>query len=613
MKFHFFFLCILLQVTLYAQEFKFAHVSDTHIGNHTAAEDLVRTVKSINGDTSISFVILSGDITEFGSDEELALAKKILDSLNKPWYIIPGNHDANWSESGSNSFKKTFGAEHFSFVHRNYLFIGTASGPNMRMSPGQIPREHIVWLDSTLKNLKDPSIPIIYINHYPQDTSLNNWYEAIDRLKQKNIQLILCGHGHANRKFNFEGIPAIMGRSNLRAKDSVGAYNIVTIKNGLATYEKTNPITGEKNKWAEIPLFDHDFKKDTTKYYRPSYAINKEYPNVKLKWSYQDDSDIGSGVAGKDGLLIATNTTGEIYALNSKTGKLVWQYKTGGKIYATPAVEGDKVVVASTDNTIYCLSLKTGKPFWSFKTAKPIVANALIKNKTAFIGSGDGHFRAVDINTGSLKWEYDSLKGFVVARPFFYQNKIFFGAWGTELYALDASTGKLAWKWSNGSSNRMFSPAACYPVAAHGKLFIVAPDRYMTAFDAETGTVIWRKQDPSNRVRESMGLSVDSSLVYAKTMDGFVIGVSTSASEMQINWKSDTQLGYELAPTPIVEKEGVIFVPSDSGLVTAVNRANGQILWKHKISNSLITCLLPLKSKEVVATTMDGKIICLGY
>ena len=95
-------LFILAGLFLKGQPFTFAHISDTHIGNQTAEEDLRRTIKSINGNPSISFVVLTGDITEFGSDDELALAKKLLDSLNKPWHIIPGNHDANWSESGSN-------------------------------------------------------------------------------------------------------------------------------------------------------------------------------------------------------------------------------------------------------------------------------------------------------------------------------------------------------------------------------------------------------------------------------------------------------------------------------------------------------------------------------
>ena len=613
-KSFFLFLSLLSSVIIKAQQpFIFAHISDTHIGNQTAEEDLKRTINSINNNPSISFVVLTGDITEFGSDDELTLAKKILDSLNKPWHIIPGNHDANWSESGSNSFKKIFGAESFSFVFNSYLFLGTASGPNMRMSPGQVPREHIVWLDSVLNNQKDRNLPVIFLNHYPQDTSLNNWYEVIDRLKKRNVQLIICGHGHANRKLNFEGIPAIMGRSNLRARDSIGGYNLVTIKNGLATYEVINPLTGDRQKWAEVVLAKQDFKKDTTKYYRPSYAINKKYPFVKESWVYQDNSDIGSGTASRDNLVIASNTNGVVYALNNKTGKKVWEFKTGGKIYATPSISNNNVIIASTDNNIYNLNFLNGKKIWVYKTEKPFVANTIVENKTVYIGSSDGHFRAIDIDKGGLKWDYDSVKGFVVTRPLFYNNKLFFGSWGTELYALDAATGKPTWKWNNGSANRMFSPAACYPVATSGKLFIVAPDRYMTVFNAETGHVIWRKQDPANRVRESLGMSNDSSLVYAKTMDGDVIGISTRADTMNITWRAKADLGYELAPTALVESNSVVYIPSDDGMVTAAARANGKILWKHKVSNALITHILPVKANEIIVTSMDGKITCLKF
>ena len=63
-----------------------------------------------------------------------------------------------------------------------------------------------------------------------------------------------------------------------------------------------------------------------------------------------------------------------------------------------------------------------------------------------------------------------------------------------------------------------------------------------------------------------MGLSKDSLLVYAKTMQGELIGVSTSDSDMKITWKSNTALNYEIAPTAIVESENVVYVPSNSGI-----------------------------------------------
>src|SRR5690606_17686357 len=105
---------------------------------------------------------------------------------------------------------------------------------------------------------------------YPQDSSLNNWYEVIDRLKKRNIQLILCGHGHTNRKYTFEGIPGVMGRSNLQAKDSVGGYNIVTIENGAASFEERKPIIETQRKWLEVKLANHHFDADTIHYPRPS-------------------------------------------------------------------------------------------------------------------------------------------------------------------------------------------------------------------------------------------------------------------------------------------------------------------------------------------------------
>jgi len=603
----------LIATVVRSQSFKFGFVTDTHIGSANSAEDLRRTVQDINADSSLRFVVITGDVTEFGSDNELRLAKQILDSLNKKWYIIPGNHDGGWSESGGNSFRNVFGAETFSFTYNGYLFAATNSGPNMRMGPGQVPRENLVWLDSVLNHMKKPDMPVIYLNHYPQDSSLNNWFEAIDRIKRRNIQLILLGHGHANHKYDFEGIPGVMGRSNLRAKDSIGDYNIVTIQDGTAIFEERNPVLKTQKKWLETPLIDHHFKNDTTRYFRPSYAVNKEFNTVSRVWEFQDQSDIGAGTSFLKKLVYAANTNGDIYALNINTGKRKWLFHTNGKIYSTPVVTDKYVVVGSSDMHLYCLSEKSGKLIWKYEAQKPVLATPVIQNNIVYFGGSDGHFRALNLKTGKIVWDFDQVMGFVTTKPLNYQHTIYFGCWSNDFYALDIASGKLIWKWNNGTSNRRFSPAACYPVATHGRIFIVAPDRYMTSLDAATGKVIWRKTTPDIRVRESMGLSTDSSLVYVKTMDGQLYGISSTANDMLVSWNSSLQLPYELAPSAITENEGVIYVPTHSGMACAVDRQTGNVLWEHKISNCLVNMIMPLGNNKVVVSTMDGKIVCLKY
>lgn len=365
----------------------------------------------------------------------------------------------------------------------------------------------------------------------------------MDRLKKRNIQLFLVGHLHQNYNRVFEGVPGVIGRTNMRGTDTVGAFNVVTFSNGKATFEERKPLTNIKNKWAEAVLYTHDFKNDTTHYPHPSYAINNAFPNVKMLWQYKDKFDIGAGIAVKDNLIISTNTEGIIYALDVKDGQKKWAFKTNGKIYSTPVISSNFMVVASTDSVVYCLNPGDGKLIWKYKTMMPNVASPAINNGVVYIGASDGHVWAFQLKDGKLLWDFSKVKDFVMTKPLVYNGKVYFGSWGNEFFALNAATGNLAWKWNDTSDNRMFSPAGCRPVATKGKVFIVALDQYMTAFNASTGNIIWRQKRPEIKVRESMGLSADSSVVYVRSTDGRLYSISTTAAGMEGNSVVNLQIG----------------------------------------------------------------------
>lgn len=599
------------------EKFVFAHISDTHIGGATATEDLELTIADINKNPQIEFVIHTGDVTEFGSDEELYLAKQILDKLNKPYYIVPGNHDSKWSESGCNTFIKVFGSENFAIEKHGYLFIGTASGPNMRMSPGQIPREHLTFLDSIVKNIKDPKMPIININHYPLDKGLANYYEAIDILKTKNIQLHLNGHGHANSTFNFEGIPGIMSRSNLSNSkqtsnsELVAGYNIVTIDNGTITYNERQSGKETLPVWTSLKLENHGFSADAKKYERPNYAENEKQKKVSVHWQKQIASDIGCGIAVTPKLSFIATTKGEVIALETKTGSEIWRVATNAKIFSTPEVSNNTVVFGSTDNKIIALNTQNGKKIWEYATAKSVLSSPTVVNDIVYIGASDGIFRAINIKTGTLIWEFKEVNNFVETKPLVYQNKVFFGSWGNTFYALDQRTGNLVWK-SEKSTNRMYSPAAVIPVGADGKVFIVAPDRYMTAFDVATGKELFYSKEYS--CRESIGLDSKNKIVYIKTMkEGDLCAFDATSNDQKLISRVKTNLGYEIAPSALVVHKNLVFIPTQNGIVMAIDTNKNEIAWQYKVSNTLINNLVPTKNNEVFGTTMDGKVFCLKY
>ena len=601
---------VLLMGQTKVKPFKFALITDTHIGNPNNDMDLQRTVDDINQNMpEIEFVIVSGDVTEFGSDEELTIAKNTLDKLNVPTYVIPGNHDSNWSESGTNSFLTIFGTETFGFEHNGYKFFGLPSGPNMRMGPGQIPREGITWLNEQLA-LTDKDTPIIFVNHYPMDNSLNNWFEVMDAFKPYNVKVMLCGHGHTNRAYNFEGIDAAMLRSNLRAKNDFGGYNIVTVTPDSISFQE-RVVSGETHEpWLSYSTSGRPQWEENPP--RPDFSINDNHAFAKEVWAVQEDGDMGGGMALTQNQLIYTTTQGEVKAVNAETGKQQWTYKTNGKVYSTPTVCEDIVWVTSTDKNLYGLQLESGKPKFSLSHERSIVASPVCDQNLVIVLGTDGKATAWNSINGQQVWQFDSINNFTVTRPQIKDGIVFFGSWGNEFYALDTATGNLKWKWNNGHTNRMLSPAQVVPVITHNKIFLASPDRYMTVLDEETGEVIWRYNDPENKVRESIGVSEDGNTVYAKTMDGVILAIDATINERKINWTSSGEdMGYELTPTPVVEKNGVVYAPTDKGLIYAYSAADGSFLWKYRIATGLINMILPTDSNELYVSSMDGMLMKL--
>ena len=608
--------------------FSFAYLSDIHISEgSTSIADVEACIADINNNPSLEFAIFAGDITDFGADKELRLAKSLFDKLNIPYYVIAGNHDAKWSESGCNTFVKVFGYEAFEFDKGGIKFIGTNSGPNMRMAPALLPRESMVWLDSIARTI-DSAQPVFFVNHYPMDTSMLNYTQVLDILKRMNTQLILNGHWHINRAMDYEGIPGAIGRSSMRQGKSGPGYNIVTVDGSSVIFsERIAPITitqegkeiqkpgKTETPWYILRMSRGPAYDNGIRYPRPSFAVNEEYPNVKTIWKIQDNSDIGSGAVQTGDLVIYANTAGIVRALSAKDGSQVWSYKTGGKIYSTPAVSGGTVVIGSSDGNIYALNVNTGAVRWKFPADKSVLSSPSIYGGKVYIGASDGCFRALDLKTGRLVWSYPEVKGFVETKPFVDNEQVIFGDWANMLYSLDPKTGRLQWSWTN-KKGRMFSPAAVWPVKANGKVFFVTPERATYALSAKTGWQFWTARGG----RESIGLSPDKKKIYVKTMLDTVIAFSAEDILARKIWEVNVGFGYEIAPTPITstprggkDGAGLVFIPTDKGNVIALNAKDGSIAWKHRLSLALVNYIQPLEGNRILVSTMDGVVALLEY
>ena len=95
-------------------------------------------------------------------------------------------------------------------------------------------------------------------------------------------------------------------------------------------------------------------------------------------------------------------------------------------------------------------------------------------------------------------------------------------------------------------------------------------------------------------------------------MDGEIVAFDATVAERKIKWVSSGEnMGYELAPTALVEKDGVVYAPTDKGNIFAYRASDGKFLWKYRISNGLINMILPTSSGELYVSAMDGKLVKL--
>ena len=89
-------------------------------------------------------------------------------------------------------------------------------------------------------------------------------------------------------------------------------------------------------------------------------------------------------------------------------------------------------------------------------------------------------------------------------------------------------------------------------------------------------------------------------------MNDSVLAISAEAESCELLWKVDAKFGYDHNPSMLIERNGEIVFATKNGEINCLRSSNGDILWKHKIGNSIINTMVPVDDRDWVLTTTDG-------
>ncbi len=580
---------------------KFAHLTDLHVSVGNENDFLLQEIiKEINN-SDHEFVVITGDLTNRGADDELNHVHSILANLKIPYSIISGNHETNWSESAGLTYKKLWGNDRFVFSKGDYVFIGFPCGPYMKMGDGFVKHEDILWLDKTLKeSLKNNNKKVLNFAHYPLDNSVSNYKEVLAVLEKYPTVASFCGHGHTLKKYDFSGLSGVMGASVTSRDGKTKSYNEVIIsQDSIRIYQK------------EIS------KASAYKFSIPSQPskieIPKDSPENNLQPFVKDIASIYSVPSFDKKSLYFTNSIGEIKSVDLKKKTLNWKVETGNSIYFAPKVVKNTLVVGTIEGNLLGLDPQTGNQKWNVKVGGVLVGSPVVENNKIYTASGTA-FICIDAVSGEVLWKNELPLSYSQGTPLIQDDKIIFGAWDSFLYCLNKNTGALVWKWNNGNAKQiLYSPGNVDLVASKSRLYFVTPERFLTILELETGKTLLRTS--KWKVRESMGKSQDGKWFYAKTMNGELLRLPLTddlelTEENLLNQSKvlDLKLGYEHNPAPILENKKRIYIGSRKGEVTVVDSEKFEVEKEIHLGSSSINGFSVDAKAKVWTSLIEGVI-----
>lgn len=214
----------------------FAHITDVHISN--AAQSwgglgdqadalLVEACQQLNAIADLDFVLLTGDVIDSATPDEVARLRAALETLEKPWHFVPGNHDGFIDPNRPEAYRPHEALPLFDprladpVPHAQQARWVRQIRPGVRLigldtrKPddwgGVVDGEQMAWLRAALSGQRDDLV-IVAMHHPvhhlgPHSQSPGYWTKfvcdnaaEIDALfdAHPQVRLVLAGHHHAN-------------------------------------------------------------------------------------------------------------------------------------------------------------------------------------------------------------------------------------------------------------------------------------------------------------------------------------------------------------------------------------------------------------------------------
>ena len=204
-------------------------ITDTHIvergtllyGMADTARHLAETVSEINAmRPRPDAVLITGDLVEHPGPATYSHFRDLIEPLQMPVYVMPGNHDDPGIMWGYFRDTRMFPAKppHYQYAIEGLPFRVLML--NSHLDNSELPQygaRRLQWLEQQLSGSDRPTL--IAIHHPPFQTGIGfidmvgpDWYRGLGEVVGRHPQVlkIVCGHGHSDLHGRLGRVPVHM-------------------------------------------------------------------------------------------------------------------------------------------------------------------------------------------------------------------------------------------------------------------------------------------------------------------------------------------------------------------------------------------------------------------
>jgi 3',5'-cyclic-AMP phosphodiesterase len=165
-----------------------------------SAKLLREAIQHVNGlDPQPDLVLLTGDLVNEGQPEEYEHLRELLEALQAPFHLVPGNHDLTAVLRGTFPDHVHGDVGRADGVIEGPLRIVTLDSSRYPEPGGSLDPDQLEWLDRTLQRAPDQPT-VVAVHHPPFATGIAHMDTmALDAASAAGLAAVIAGHPQVER------------------------------------------------------------------------------------------------------------------------------------------------------------------------------------------------------------------------------------------------------------------------------------------------------------------------------------------------------------------------------------------------------------------------------